>query len=233
MYNIKIIIATIKSWNIKNAKIFMQQISSKDIDIILISQRDQLRFSLLKELNPDFIFFPHWSWIIPKEIYNNFNCIVFHMTDLPFGRGGSPLQNLIANGYKKTKISAIKVEKGLDTGDIYLKEDLDLEGSASEIFIRASQIIFSKMIPFILKNNPVPYKQKGDIVEFSRRKKADSEIASNFSMEKIFDHIRMLDAEGYPNAYITFGKYKLLFNQARFNGNEIEAHVKIIEDGEI
>ena len=152
------------------------------------------------------------------------------MTDLPFGRGGSPLQNLIANGHRKTKISAIKVEKGLDAGDIYLKEDLSLEGNANEIFMRASQIIFTRMIPFILENKPIPYKQEGNVVEFPRRKRKDGEIVSDFSMEKMFDYIRMLDAEGYPNAYITFGKYKLLLNQAQFNGTEIEAHVKIIEE---
>jgi len=45
------------------------------------------------------------------------------MTDLPFGRGGSPLQNLIERGIKKTKISAIKVDGGIDTGDIFFKRD--------------------------------------------------------------------------------------------------------------
>ena len=44
------------------------------------------------------------------------------MTDLPFGRGGSPLQNLIVRGFEETMTSAIKVTKGIDTGDIYLKE---------------------------------------------------------------------------------------------------------------
>ena len=47
------------------------------------------------------------------------------MTDLPFGRGGSPLQNLIERGIKQTKISAIKCVKELDGGDIYLKRDLE------------------------------------------------------------------------------------------------------------
>ena len=44
------------------------------------------------------------------------------MTDLPYGRGGSPLQNLIANKIYDTKISAIRAEGGIDTGRIYLKE---------------------------------------------------------------------------------------------------------------
>ena len=83
---------------------------------------------------------PHWSYIIPKDIFNLFNCVVFHMTDLPFGRGGSPLQNLIIRGYEKTKISALKVTNGIDSGPIYLKKPLSLDGTAYEIMIRASQL---------------------------------------------------------------------------------------------
>ena len=51
---------------------------------------------------------------IPTEIFTSFECIVFHMTDLPYGRGGSPLQNLIVRGHKKTKVSALKVVKEVD-----------------------------------------------------------------------------------------------------------------------
>ncbi len=82
------------------------------------------------------------------------------MTDLPFGRGGSPLQNLIERGIENTKISAIKVDDGIDTGDIYFKESLNLNGTADEIFIRASQIIFNKMIPKIINEKILPKKQK-------------------------------------------------------------------------
>jgi methionyl-tRNA formyltransferase len=178
----KIIIATIKSWNIEKADILKKNISSKNINVQIITQKEQLDFVSVKEYNPDYIFFPHWSWIIPEEIFSNFNCIVFHMTDLPFGRGGSPLQNLIVNGYKETKISAIKVEKGLDEGDIYIKEGLSLDGSAQDIYKRASNIIFTRMIPYILENNPTPCKQTGEIVEFSSLKPKDGEILPSFSI---------------------------------------------------
>lgn len=70
------------------------------------------------------------------------------MTDLPFGRGGSPLQNLLSRGIYHTKLSAIRVSAGLDTGSVYLKNDLDiLEGSAEKIFRRAGEIIFKEMLP--------------------------------------------------------------------------------------
>ncbi len=40
---------------------------------------------LFMELKPRYVFFPHWSHIIPQDIYENFECVIFHMTDFPFG----------------------------------------------------------------------------------------------------------------------------------------------------
>ena len=226
----KIIIATIKSWNIDYAKKFQEKYS--DYDVELIKDNTELTYQRIEDFNPDYIFFPHWSWIIPEEIYDNFNCIVFHMTDLPFGRGGSPLQNLIVRGIENTKISALEVDGVIDTGDIYLKEDLNLNGSAEEIFIRAAEIIFKRMIPEILNNDINPQPQEGQVVEFDRRKPAQSELKKDFDLEKIYDYIRMLDAEGYPEAFIKFGDYKLKFSRANLKYKKIIADVEIMEDEE-
>jgi len=225
----KIIIATIKSWNVKNADKFRRD-NDYEHDVFIITNKDDLTYEKVSEINPEYIFFPHWSWIIPKEIYETFNCIVFHMTDLPFGRGGSPLQNLIERGIENTKISAIKVNEGIDTGDIYFKESLNLNGTADEIFIRASQIIFKKMIPRIINEKILPKKQSGEVIEFKRRKPSQSELFSNFDLEKIYDYIRMLDGEGYPRAFIKFGKYKLEFSRASLKNNKIIADVKIMDE---
>ena len=55
----------------------------------------------LVQIEPRYVFFLHWSTRIPREIFEQHECVVFHMTDLPFGRGGSPLQNLILRGHKE------------------------------------------------------------------------------------------------------------------------------------
>ena len=49
--------------------------------------------------------FPTLVIYVPEEIYNNFECVIFHMTDVPFA-GGSPLQNLITRGVMPNEISA-------------------------------------------------------------------------------------------------------------------------------
>jgi methionyl-tRNA formyltransferase len=221
----KYMIATIKSWNIKNSRKFI--LDNPDFELALITDKNELTFDRVKEFNPRYIFFPHWSWIILKDIYENFECVVFHMTDLPFGRGGSPLQNLIERGIYQTKISAIRVDKELDGGPIYIKRDLDLHGSASEIFERASQIIFADMILYIIENEPVPVPQKGEIVVFQRRTPAQSNIGSMSNLIKVYDYIRMLDAEGYPSAFLETDNLNVEFFNAKMEKDHVLATAKI------
>ncbi len=192
-----------------------------------IKTKNGFNLEYLNQLNPEKIFIPHWSHIIPEKIYESFECVVFHMTDLPFGRGGSPLQNLIVRGHKETKISALKVDKGIDTGPIYLKEPLTLSGTAEEIFVRASSII-ERMIIKIIQNGLSPVPQKGDITIFKRRRPEDSNIDELQNIEQIYDHIRMLDSDGYPSAFLEFGDFKLEFSKASMkSNNQLIANVRI------
>jgi len=200
-------------------------------DAFYILNKENLTYEKLNEINPEYVFFPHWSYIIPSKIYENFNCIIFHMTDLPFGRGGSPLQNLISRGIYKTKISAIRCSSILDGGDIYLKKDLDLsEGKASEIYAKAG-IIVSQMIDEIVSKKMKPTPQKGEPICFKRRTPAESNMSELENLRQVYDYIRMLDAEGYPKAFlINNKKIRFEFNDASFEDGKISAHVEIMKD---
>lgn len=204
------IILSQKTWN-DNLVERLQQKFPND-KFIHISAREDFTQERLQEIDPEKVFIPHWSHIIPENIWANFECIVFHMTDLPYGRGGSPLQNLIVRGHQETKISALRVEKGLDTGDIYMKKPMSLEGTAEEIYLRASDII-EKMIEEIIFNNPKPEPQSGEAVVFARRKPSDSDMTELTDINKIYDYIRMLDAEGYPHAYIELNEIRYEFGR--------------------
>lgn len=219
------LIVTIKSWNIQRAHELIS--NSPHLNIDLITDKKELTFNRLKNLNPRFVFFPHWSWIIPRKIFENFECVIFHMTDLPFGRGGSPLQNLIERGIYETKISALKVVKDLDAGPIYFKRDLTLDGSATEIFCRASDIIFNEMIPEIIKNEPKFTPQRGKTTIFKRRIPEQSDISNLTTSTKVYDYIRMLDAEGYPPAFVETSKLKIEFSKGKLNNGYVSAQAKI------
>jgi len=196
-------------------------------NFIAINNKKDLNWNHLISINPEYIFFPHWSYFIPEKIYGNFNCIIFHMTDLPYGRGGSPLQNLIVRGFKETVISAIKCVKEIDAGPVYLKKPLSLEGNAEEIFISASKVI-EDMIIEIINNNIKPKPQKGKITTFKRRKPEQGDWSKAKSLEEVYNYIRMLDAEGYPNAFVRVGDFKLEFSRAsKKSDNSILADVRI------
>lgn len=195
-------------------------------NFILIKKKEDMIFEKLQKIKPKYIFFAHWSYTIPEDIYKNFECIVFHMTDLPFGRGGSPLQNLIVRGIYETKVTALKCVKEIDAGDIYLKKKLSLFGSAEEIFIRASEIV-EEMIVEILEKRPFAEKQTGNIVNFKRRRPEDGDISGINSLKQIFDYIRMLDAEDYPNAFLKIGNFKFEFSRATLKKGKIIADVAI------
>lgn len=190
------------------------------------TKKEQLTRENLSSLKIQKIFFPHWSYIIPAEVFSHFECVMFHMTDLPFGRGGSPLQNLIAHGLKETKISAFRCEKGVDTGPVYLKKELSLEGTAREIFNRMVPII-ENMIDEIIEKKPIPQAQIGEPTHFKRRTPDQGSILELESLEKIYDMIRMLDADGYPNAFLDSKNFCLYFSDATFENNELTARVSI------
>ncbi len=222
----KIIIATIKEWNIVRARRLKEQYQGIH-EVLIVTQKEELTYEAVCQFAPDYILLPHWSYYIVPQITDQWECVVFHMTDLPYGRGGSPLQNLIVRGHKETKISAIKVTEVLDGGPIYMKKPLSLEGSAHEIFERCADIIFEEMIPCFLKEKIIPIPQEGEPVLFRRRKSQEGELLPEMSLETFYDYIRMLDAEGYPRAFLDYGPYRLCFEAAQLaeDGSTLEAKV--------
>lgn len=181
-------------------------------EFIQIDRREDLTIERLNELQPKYVFFPHWSYIIPSGIFENFECVIFHMTDVPFGRGGSPLQNLIARGVYETKITALKCVNDIDAGPVYMKSPFFLYGTAEEIYLRAAKVV-EEMIIDIVNNEPAPAEQKGEVVYFERRKPEEGDISELTTLEQIFDYIRMLDADGYPKAFLETEHFRLEFQR--------------------
>ena len=192
----------------------------------LIADPQELTAERLASVNPRYVFFPHWSHRIDASVFKRFECVIFHMTDLPFGRGGSPLQNLIARGIYETKITALRCVEEMDAGPIYLKKPFSLYGSAEEIFVRASKVI-EDMIVVMLEQLPEPIPQDGVPTVFKRRKPEQSNLAGVTTLNEAFDLIRMLDADGYPPAFLEMGPFKLEFTRASRKTDHILSDVRI------
>jgi len=220
------VVATIKDWNINQ---YNNRVHNYSGNWALFDNKNDLTVEKLRKIKPKYVFFPHWSWIVPESILNEFNCVCFHMTDVPYGRGGSPLQNLIVRGHQETKLTALKMAKELDAGPVYLKKELSLTGSASEIFLRSSSLTFD-MIEHIVENEPTPIQQKGDVTEFPRRTPEQSQLMPEVDLDGFYNTVRMLDAETYPRAYLKLGNLRLEFTAVSKFGNELEATVRIFEE---
>ena len=217
------IVAAINKWNLSS---FNKHTVDLKGNWYFLESPEKLSNDFLEKIQPRFIFFPHWSWIVPNEIIRNFECVCFHMTDLPYGRGGSPLQNLIARGHKDTKLTAFRMVDELDAGPIYGKMDLSLEGSAQAIFERAAELVYD-LIRVIVNSELEPLAQKGKTVTFERRTPTQSKVPLSIDLNQLFDHIRMLDAEFYPHAYIKHGNFKFEFTKVKKEGEELICNVKI------
>ena len=189
----------------------------------------QLTPEAVAAIDPHWIFVPHWSHLIPESIWGQWPTVIFHMSDLPYGRGGSPLQNLIQRGHSSTMLTALRCGAGLDAGDVYLKQPLSLHGSAEEIFLRADGLI-EKMIERIVREEPMPSPQQGEPVLFSRRTPGQSNLVSCLEgdLRAWYDQIRMLDAEDYPHAFIEMHGMRLEFRRVCQRSDGLHADVRIV-----
>ena len=193
----------------------------------IISKKDDLNAELLEELRPKFVFVSDWQWKIPQNLLDLATFVCFHSTDVPFGRGGSPIQNLIARGCRETMLTALKMTAEFDAGPVYMKRRVSLEGGGEEVFLRIARMI-PDMIETIITANPEPQPQQGEPVVFYRRKAKQSELPTgNDELLPIFDHIRMLDAGEYPRAFLEAGNLRLEFSHPVLRTGCIDAHVRI------
>ena len=158
----RIVIANSKNWFTLNNDLFEKH------DIRVIKKKIDLTEKKLKQFSPDFIFFPHWNWIVSEKIHKKYRCIVFHTAPLPFGKGGSPIQNLILKGFSEAPVCALKMTNKLDSGPIYAKENISLDGSLKNIFKRINKVVNHFIEEFII-HLPKPKQQiSGTKVLFKR-----------------------------------------------------------------
>ena len=82
----------------------------------------------IKQLNPDVICVVAYGKILPKELLDipKLGCINVHGSLLPQYRGAAPIQWSVLNGDRKTGITTMYMDVGMDTGDMILKEETEI-----------------------------------------------------------------------------------------------------------
>ena len=156
-----------------------------------------------------------YGLILPKEILENksYGCINIHPSLLPFYRGAAPMQRTILSGEKETAMCIIKMDEGIDTGDILMMEKVTLDNQIT--YLQLSDKMAHLGANLLLKvlediDNIKPVKQSLDGSYAAKIAKEEALINWNDSYQNILNKIRAF--EGWPGSYfyIEDEKIKLL-----------------------
>jgi methionyl-tRNA formyltransferase len=160
----------------------------------------------LKQLHPEIMVVVGYGQIIPQSIIDipPKGIVNVHASLLPKYRGAAPIQWAIANGETRTGITTMRIDAGLDTGDMLLKWETGIgpEEDALELGRRLAEA-GAQLLVRTLSENPPPVKQNPDEATLAPiLKKEDGLIDWTWPAQKIFNRTRGFLP--WPGAYTTF-----------------------------
>ncbi|EEI87388.1 methionyl-tRNA formyltransferase [Anaerococcus lactolyticus ATCC 51172] len=165
---------------------------------------------LLKDLEIDYIVVVAFGQLIKKIILDGFKdrIINLHPSLLPLYRGASPMQFTLLNGDKKTAATVMLIEKGMDSGDILIQREMDVDPS-DDYFDLEDKLgkIGAEAIRDAILNFDEVYENRldQDDEKATYCTKIDKEMGKidwNKSSREILDQIRAL--VGFPVAYFDY-----------------------------
>ena len=200
----------------------------------------------IRNLNPDVICVVAYGKILPKELLDipKLGCINVHGSLLPKYRGAAPIQWAVLNGDKKTGITTMYMDEGMDTGDMILKEEVEIgeDETTGELWNRLS-LIGGKLLVETLKkieNGTAPrIKQEG---EFTLAPMLNKEMAKidweNQTANQIHNLVRGLNPIMGAYTFVNDKKIKIwktnTFSMEEFKEKyEIKEDINVKQNGEI
>lgn len=166
----------------------------------------------LKEICPDVIVVVAFGQMIPEEILclPEFGCINVHASLLPKYRGAAPIQWAVINGEKTSGVTTMKMDTGLDTGDMLLKKELELaaDETGGSLFDKLSAVGAELLLETLDKLEkgeavPVPQPQESPTAYAAMLTKKTGNIDWSKGAPEIERLIRGLNP--WPSAYTHLG----------------------------
>lgn len=208
---IQILVDNIKSYIIPYAKELNQFFLSLHHDSRLIHNS--------KEVEQGDILFLLSCQNIFKDLHLNKNNIVIHASDLPKGRGWSPMTWQILEGKNEITVSLFEATSKVDAGVIYLQEKLIFEGHEllPELQEKLSNVIVKLAKKFVEIYPKIEGKEQiGEPTYYPKRTPKDSELDIHKTIEEQFNLLRVCDNEQYPAFFIKNGmKYILKIEKSQ------------------
>jgi methionyl-tRNA formyltransferase len=160
--------------------------------------RDEQFISELRELKPDLIVVAAYGQILPQGILDlpEFGCVNVHTSLLPQYRGASPVQSAILNGEIETGVTIMKMDAGLDTGEILTQARTPIlpEDDSQTLHDRLAQLgaeLLVETIPDYVAGHILPRPQPEEGASYAAKiKKEDGKIDWNEPAAKILNRMR-------------------------------------------
>ena len=172
----------------------------------------------------DFCFILGCTQILKEStLKKNKHNLVVHESKLPHGKGWSPLSWQILEGKNIITISLFEAEMSVDSGVIYIQEDMRFEGHELVYELRKIQLThtinlckqFVSNYPAVVQN---PIKQRGRETFYPKRPPADSILDINSSILNQFNLLRIVDNKKYPAYFEINGcRYKIRIDKVEIN----------------
>src|SRR5690349_11259838 len=152
----------------------------------------------LRQLAPDLIVVIAYGQILPRAILElpTHGCLNVHTSILPRYRGAAPIQWAILEDQPETGVTIMRMDEGLDTGDIVAIERTPIrpEDNASTLHDRLGQIgaeLLIRTIPDYVASKITPQKQSAEGASYARKiKKEDGRIDWNLPARQIWNRVR-------------------------------------------
>ncbi len=158
--------------------------------------------------------------ILPSEVLAvpRFGFINLHFSHLPKWRGAAPVQRAILNGDKVLGVSVFALDKGMDTGPIYVQEDLLPQPyeNAGEILERMSLLgpeVIAKTLAMIESGSSPLEQNREDVTYAPKISKEEARISWDVDSLQVDRHIRAFTPE--PGAWTTWRNTSLRIDRAR------------------
>ena len=169
--------------------------------------RDENFVKELAALQPELIAVAAYGQILPKAILElpRFGCLNVHTSLLPKYRGAAPIQHAILNGDLETGVTIMKMDVGLDTGDILTQEKtpINAKDNSQTLHDRLAEIgahLLVRTIPDFVAGKIQPRPQPSEGVSYAAKiKKQDGEIDWNQSAQVIRNRVRAMTP--WPGAF--------------------------------
>jgi len=161
----------------------------------------------LKKTDPELIIVVAYGKILPESVLNypKYGAVNAHASLLPKYRGAAPIQRAVIDGEKETGVTAMYMEKGLDTGNIIISkripiEDDDTAASLHDKLAALSGEVLIETIERFKKGDFSSTKQDDSKATYAKMlEKSEGEIDWSKSVDEVYNLIRGMDS--WPMAY--------------------------------